>query len=58
MFVDLAMYGTAAISFFLLLLGTFRCKSESEVIRHVGLGNIGAAIYLLLLVCLVASVSH
>jgi hypothetical protein len=54
MLVDLAIYGTTAISFFLLVLGTLRTKSESEIKRHVGLGNIGAAIYLLLLTCLVA----
>ena len=54
MLADLAIYGTTAISFFVLVLGVFRTKSESEAVRHVGLGNIGAALYLLLLVCLFA----
>jgi VIT1/CCC1 family predicted Fe2+/Mn2+ transporter len=54
MFVNLAIYFMLVASFFLLVLGTVRAKSESEIVRHVGLGNIGAAIYLLLLTCLVA----
>ena len=54
MLAALAIYGTTAISFFVLVLGTLRTKSESEAVRHTGLGNIGAAIYLLLLACLIA----
>lgn len=54
MFANLAIYFMSVASFFLLVLGTVRTKSESEIVRHVGLGNIGAAIYLLLMTCLIA----
>ncbi|MDT7540584.1 MAG: hypothetical protein QOE33_488 [Acidobacteriota bacterium] len=54
MFVNLAIYFMLVASFFLLVLGTVRTESESEIVRHIGLGNIGAAIYILLMTCLVA----
>lgn len=53
MFVNLAIYFTLVGSFFLLVLGLFRTKSENEGVRHIGLGNIGAALYFLLLTMLI-----
>ena len=53
MLINLAIYFMLGGSFFVLVLGMLRTKSDEEKVRQVGLGNIGAAIYFLLLTMLV-----
>ena len=57
MVVNLVIYFMLGGSFFLLVRGMLRAESKEQEVRQAGLGNIGAAIYFLLLTMLVIYVN-